>query len=87
MNSFDFQPGKDFAGALQEKLTGIGERDAPGAAQQQRDAKPLFQLADDARHRWLRQAEFAAGSREAAAVRGANENRQFLEPIAHSYNE
>lgn len=51
--------GQNFAGAIEEQRAGFRQRDAARGAQQQRDAKPGLEFIDDARHRWLRQAEFA----------------------------
>ena len=42
------------------------------------------EFANDARHRRLRQAEFACRPRKTSAFRGAHEDRQFLQPVAHS---
>ena len=71
------------AGALQEQRAGVGQRDAPRGAEQQRDAEPRLQLADDARDRRLRQRKLARGFGEAAAVGGTHENLQFLQPVTH----
>jgi hypothetical protein len=56
-------------------------------AQQQRDAEPGFEFTDDARNRRLRQAELAAGARKTAALRGADEDGQFLPSVAHLYSK
>ena len=82
-----FDLGQDLAGAIEKQRTGIGNRDASRRAQQQRHAEPCLQLADDARHRRLRQAEFAPRARKAAAFRRAHENGQFLQPVAHLCNK
>ena len=77
--------GEDFAGAIQEQRAGVGHREASRGAQQQRDAEPRLQFADDARHRRLRQAKLAGGPGKAAALRGAHKHRQFLQPVTHSH--
>ena len=75
--------GEDLARPIQEQRARIGDGDAARRAQQQRDAEPGFEFADDARNRRLRQAEFARGARKVAALGGADKNRQFLKPITH----
>jgi hypothetical protein len=82
---------EDFARAIEERDASVGHCDAaggaqqPGGAQQQRDAETGFEFTDDARHRRLRQPEFAPRARKTAALRRAHENCQFLQPVAHLY--
>ncbi|MGY4450207.1 hypothetical protein ACVWZR_004867 [Bradyrhizobium sp. i1.3.1] len=73
-----------FARTRQEQRTGVRDRDAARGPQQQLDAEPRLQVADDARHRGLRQAELARGLRKAAALCCADEHSQFLQSVTHS---
>jgi hypothetical protein len=76
-----FQTCKNFACTLKKQRARVGRRNAPRGAEEERDAKAFLKVADDAGDRWLRQPEFPRGARKAAALRGANEDGQLLQPV------
>ena len=77
------QLGQNPARAVEELGARIGHGDPPGGAEQELGAEARLQPAHDARDRGLGKPKLTRRARKAAALRRADEDRQFLEPVAH----
>ncbi len=79
--------GEDLACAREEERPGVSHGDAARGPQQQLDVETRLQLADDAGHRGLGQAEFSGSPGKTAAFGGPDEHRHFLKPVTHLYSK